>query len=122
MWYQKGVFRWIPAILVMSIIYLVSSQPSAQLPQFGLVDVLVKKGSHMIGYATLAWAYAYALDGVGRRRLWWTFGLAVLYALTDEYHQTFVPGRNGSLWDVGIDALGAGLALWRLSKNNDPKP
>ncbi|HEY8449741.1 MAG TPA: VanZ family protein [Bacillota bacterium] len=37
--------------------------------------------------------------------------LATLYAATDEWHQRFVPGRTGSLTDVGIDAVGALLAL-----------
>ena len=36
--------------------------------------------------------------------------IAVAYAVTDELHQTFVPGRNGSPVDVAIDAVGALLA------------
>lgn len=39
------------------------------------------------------------------------FGLAVLYAATDEFHQLFVPGRSGQLRDVGIDGLGALLGV-----------
>jgi VanZ family protein len=36
--------------------------------------------------------------------------LCLLFALSDEYHQTFVPGRRGSWADVAIDGLGVGLA------------
>jgi hypothetical protein len=35
-----------------------------------------------------------------------------LYALTDEFHQTFTPGRNGTLVDVAIDMSGALTCLW----------
>jgi VanZ family protein len=40
--------------------------------------------------------------------------MAVLYAITDEFHQTFTPGRNASITDVGIDAVGAilGVLVW----------
>jgi len=37
--------------------------------------------------------------------------LSALYAASDEFHQTFVPGRAGRLLDVVVDWLGAGLAL-----------
>jgi VanZ family protein len=39
------------------------------------------------------------------------FVLAVLYALTDEWHQAFVPGRSASLLDSGVDAIGALVGL-----------
>ena len=35
---------------------------------------------------------------------------AVLYGITDEFHQSFVAGRNASLLDVGFDALGSIMA------------
>jgi VanZ family protein len=35
---------------------------------------------------------------------------SLLFAVFDEYHQTFVPGRGGTRTDVAIDALGASLA------------
>jgi VanZ family protein len=37
------------------------------------------------------------------------WGIAVLYAISDEYHQTFVTGRHGSWVDVAIDSMGAAL-------------
>lgn len=47
----------------------------------------------------------------GRRPLAWL--LAVLYAGTDEFHQSFVAGRNPSVWDVLLfDNLGALITLW----------
>jgi VanZ family protein len=37
--------------------------------------------------------------------------IVTLYAITDEYHQTFVPTREGSVWDVLIDMCGGSLGL-----------
>lgn len=46
-----------------------------------------------------------------RQALLYTWLACVAYAATDEFHQTFIPGRVGQAMDVGIDALGALLAL-----------
>jgi VanZ family protein len=113
--------RWFPALLIMLIIFLFSSQPSSNMPNFSWADEIVKKGGHMIGYAMLALSYWHAFRmQEGKRWLAWL--LAVLYAVSDEWHQSFVPGRYPSLWDVLIfDNFGALIALWlagRWSKNN----
>ncbi len=44
-------------------------------------------------------------------------GVAFLYAITDEFHQTFVPGRNGNCIDVMIDGAGilGALGLWQVA-------
>jgi len=112
---------WGPSLLMMIAIFCFSSIPSNEMPNFGLGDFLVKKGGHAAGYALLALANLRALpkgrrDGVGwnKKRWWLAWLLAVLYSATDEFHQSFVPGRNAALTDVGIDAFGAavGLMLW----------
>lgn len=113
--------RWLPAVLLMMIIFLVSSQPSSELPNFDWADTMIKKGGHVIGYAMLALSYWYAFRMREEKR-WLVWLLAVLYALTDELHQSFVPGRNPSIWDVLIfDSFGAMISLWLVSyrtKNN----
>lgn len=107
---REAFRRWGAAVLIMGLIFLASAVPSRQMPHFWSWDTLVKKGGHMTGYALLAAAYLYGLSA-GRRPRWrWlalAVGLAGLYALTDEYHQTWVPGRNASLVDVAIDTTGA---------------
>jgi VanZ family protein len=48
-----------------------------------------------------------------KRQYWLAWLLAVLYAATDEFHQSFVPGRNPSIVDIFLfDGLGALFALW----------
>ncbi len=101
--------RWLPALFVMAAIFAFSSVPKDDMPMFGMWDLLVKKGGHMLGYAFLALAYRHALGGKNDRLAW---ALAVLYACMDEIHQRFVPGRGASVIDVGVDAVGAALALW----------
>lgn len=105
--------RWLPSFILMAAIFAFSSQPAGNLPFFGELDLLVKKGGHAIGYAMLGLAYYFALPprlAVGYR---WLVALlmAVLFALSDEYHQSFVQGRTSSLRDVAIDTAGAAVAL-----------
>ena len=95
----------------MILIYWVSSTPAEDLPQFSWGDLIVKKGGHLIGYALLAYYYLY---GIGRqssktRLIAWI--LTIVFATSDEYHQTLVSGRYGSIWDVGIDGVGAWLGI-----------
>ncbi len=79
---------------------------------FGLLDWAVKKGGHMVGYGLLAWSYWFAFD-FRADRCWLAWSLALAYAFTDEFHQSFVPGRHPSIWDVVIfDNLGAMIGLW----------
>jgi VanZ family protein len=119
----RALCRWLPALLIMAGIFILSSFPSNELPNFHLFDYLVKKGGHMIGYGLLAASYLYALG----RRDWKSFFLAwllaVLYAFTDEYHQSFVAGRHPSVWDVILfDNFGAILALCFISWRGKLKP
>jgi len=103
--------RWLLALLVMLAIFLLSAQPSYELPNFDWADRIVKKGSHMVAYAILALSYWRTFDLKNNKRgLAWL--LAVVYAVTDEWHQAFVPGRQPSILDVLIyDQLGALIAL-----------
>ncbi len=65
----------------------------------------------MLGYGLLAFAYWRGFD-FRRKRLWLAWLMAVLYAATDEFHQSFVPGRHPSPTDVFLfDGGGAAAAL-----------
>jgi VanZ family protein len=104
--------RWLPAILMMLVIFYFSAQTSSNLPNFDWADAIVKKGGHVTGYAILAFLYWRALEFKMEKR-WLAWLLAVLYAVTDELHQRLSAGRHPSIWDVMIfDNLGAGISLW----------
>lgn len=106
---------------MMLIIFLFSAQPSSNLPNFDWLDRAVKKGGHILGYAILALTYWRGLKFKSDKR-WVAWLLALLYALSDEFHQSFVPGRGASLWDVMLfDNLGAAIVLWLGSSSVQQK-
>lgn len=105
---------WLPALVWMAAIFFLSAQP--QLPGLSehWLDNLIKSGGHFAGYAVLAILYwRIARRGPWRRQtaLAIAFAGAVLYALSDEFHQSWVPNRDPSLVDLMVDAAGAATAL-----------
>ena len=81
---------------------------------WGLSWFAVVKGWHAAEYAILFLCTRAVLDRFTRMRPGRSMGLAllfcVLFAISDEYHQTFVPGRGGTWTDVAIDCMGAATA------------
>ena len=74
---------------------------------------------HITEYTILGFLWYRALHRADQRWRAWdgciAFALCVLFAGLDEYHQTFVPTRTGSLVAVGWDSFGATLAIvWRV--------
>lgn len=77
---------------------------------------IIRKLGHLTEYAILALLAARAFYTSSHqllRRRWFLFALAlvVLYALSDEFHQLFVPSRTGSIYDSLIDIVGGAIAL-----------
>ena len=119
----RRVGRWALVALWMGVIFAFSSRPGYTLPNYGGWDVIVKKGAHVTEYAILGFLTARAFYGSQNRNLqshWFVVGLAlvVVYALLDEYHQSFVPGRTASIFDSMIDIVGGltALAVFRYHK------
>ena len=110
--YKRQLASWWPAVLMMALIFALSSRPSSALPNLGWADAIVKKGGHVLGYGALAACYWRALGW--KPRLWWlAWVMAAAYGITDEVHQVYVAGRHPSGWDVILfDAPGAALGLW----------
>jgi len=114
---KEWIWRWGPAVVVMIVIFFASATPSSDLPSFGTWDLFAKKSGHMFGYGLLAAAFSHALKKGGKiMKIQFIAAvcLACLYAVSDEFHQSFTPGRSPSIQDVGIDAIGAalGLLIW----------
>jgi VanZ family protein len=111
--------RFVPPLALMGVIFLLSAQPDLN-SGLGTWDTVLRKGAHMLEFGLL-WA------------LWWrAFGyrasgaaaaIALAYAVSDEYHQSFVEGRVGSPVDVLIDAAGIALAalLARRAAYSQPR-
>ncbi|MEB3204608.1 MAG: VanZ family protein [Candidatus Sericytochromatia bacterium] len=122
--------RWAPTLLWMAIIWMLSARgqsgedsgyllagllawlghPEAADPYARLVvHAVARKLAHFGAFAVLA-LLAVRATGGGRPLHAW--GLAVAWAILDEWHQSFVPGRSGNARDVMIDAAGATWAMW----------
>lgn len=120
--FKTFLLRWGPAILMMAAIFGFSSIPSKEMPSFGLFDFSVKKGGHALGYGLLAFAFWRGLrwgkkDSLKSvQTMWIAWAMAVAYSATDEFHQSFVPGRHAAVTDVMIDAAGAALMLFLVKK------
>jgi VanZ family protein len=117
---RSFISRWGPALGLMGAIFVFSSLPAAAIPSWeGDLELIVKKGGHMVGYGLLAIAFHRGIGGPSPRGwiLAWTF--TILYGVSDELHQGFVPGRMSSMLDVGIDGLGGlvGLTIWFYFRN-----
>ena len=77
---------------------------------------VLRKTGHVIGYAVLslllfrAWKSSIAVSGSPRWSMVWArmaFAMTALVAGLDEWHQTFLPSRTGTLWDVLLDSTAA---------------
>lgn len=136
---------WLASALWMRIIYLLSDQPnSSRVTQLylGVWNILGRKGAHVCEYAILFCLYLAAFNAsfhaMGRNRsqtnsrtllapagVSVAIVLSILYAATDEWHQSFVPGRSASVFDVLVDTSGILLGLivcfsvHRLLRPND---
>lgn len=96
-------------------------QPEASILR--TIGWITRKGAHVTEYALLAFLLFHALEGLldGRqRRAKWSLAITAAYALSDEFHQMFVPGRGASLVDWGIDFAGALLATWLVVRHCPP--
>lgn len=97
----------------MALIFAMSSRE--QFPEtFGVSIFMLSIVAHLFLYGVLATLLLIAFERDGRAtrtaRLA-AIGGAILYGISDEFHQSFVPGRDASLFDVGVNTIGAILAV-----------
>jgi VanZ family protein len=101
---------WAPPLVLMGVIFFFSAQPNLN-SGLGWIDHVGRKIVHASEYALLCFLWWRALrtrmDRITALAPAW--GIAVLYAASDEYHQRFVTGRHSTWVDVAIDSMGAGL-------------
>ena len=99
--------RFGPPLLLMAVIFAFSAQPDFD-SGLGAWDTVLRKAAHMAEYGLLwlLWWRAF-----GYRNAAAAAGIAIAYAVTDEFHQTFVEGRHGTPVDWAIDTAGAAAGV-----------
>jgi VanZ family protein len=106
---RKLLVAWGPVAFWMGLIFFLSSQPNLPSIRSRLPDTVLKKAGHITEYAVLSVLNYRALRKMGQAPFptaTLSFVISVAYAVSDEYHQLFVPGRNGRPLDVFFDMLG----------------
>lgn len=113
--YKKFLWYWGPTIFWMTLIFLLSSRTKVQVSEVYAVQFVVFKSLHVVEYGILALLLYRTLKNTRSGPVWQNLYLAWLYSLiygiTDEIHQVFVPTREGSMRDVFFDAIGVTLAI-----------
>ncbi|MDQ3571958.1 MAG: VanZ family protein [Actinomycetota bacterium] len=102
-----GWSRAAAPLALMALIFYGSAQPSVgpELPAWTRI------AAHFTEYAVLAALWIWALrPSLGRRALGVAALISILYAISDEYHQSFVDGRDSDPLDVLADSLGIAAA------------
>ena len=137
--------RWVPLVLWMGFISFASSVefsaantsriigplvlwlfPNTSPPSLELIHWCVRKLAHLSEYALMGILAARAFRTSPRRlfhRRWFLISicLIVVYALLDEYHQSFVPSRTASIFDSLIDTIGGLVALFVIWLRSETK-
>jgi VanZ family protein len=105
----KILVRWLLVVCWMGVIFTLSAVPSLASPFKPVYDVILRKLAHVTLYAVLTILVYRALrPHIARPTHAWPLAIVVaaVYACSDEWHQTFVPGREGTVRDVAIDSVG----------------
>lgn len=99
--------------------------PNTSIETLGVVHLITRKLAHFTEYAILAFFAVRAFRTSPRPSIanrWFLISLAlvVVYALLDEYHQSFVPSRTGTIYDSLIDIAGGLTALLIIRRRHKP--
>lgn len=140
---RRFLVYWLPVLLWAGVIFSASTDlgsvkhtsriigpvlrwlvPGISEEAVGLVQLSVRKASHAIEYAILAfmvWRARFQRSASVPRPwasgiAWQAWSAATVYAMTDEFHQWFNPSREASVRDVMIDSAGAALGVWLVHR------
>ena len=107
---------WVLVVAWAGLIFTLSATPNLRFVQADAIDFIVRKAGHMAAFGILAvllWRAIWYSRQRGALAL--SLALTILYAASDEFHQSFTAGRHPSPVDVAIDSAGAAIALLALT-------
>jgi hypothetical protein len=115
----RWLVNWVPLVTWLGLIFWMSSRSTLVAIAHDSAEELAYSSAHLIAYAVLAWLWWRAIRP--ERQADWAgllgaLGLTVLYGVSDEIHQLFVPGRAAQITDLLCDA-GGGVAMILLIRH-----
>ena len=113
---QTNFFKyWLPLICWGLVMFLFSAKPTSSTSEIYWEDFFVKKTAHIVEYFVFTFLAFRALLNTGVNKIkagYISILVAFIFAATDEFHQSFTPGRDPTLRDVLFDTIGATLAVY----------
>jgi VanZ family protein len=111
----RRLLAWLAVLAWAGLIFFVSAQPKETFQRLGFTGQALSVGGHLIVYFVLMILLVLAQRAstkLSNKQVYLVaFLIVAIYGLSDEYHQSFVPGRTPTLVDWIVDLVGAGLAL-----------
>jgi len=104
--------KWLPSLLVMLLIFAISSLPGKMVTAVGLGAESYHVNGHFFMFFVLGACLFKSTKSFEISIL-----LGILYGILDEFHQLFVPGRAFELLDIGMDSFGVVLSvliIWKF--------
>lgn len=127
---SKKIFSILLAIIWMALIFIMSSFSSNEssnqsnyiveiinsifnITNIEVLNIIVRKTAHFTEYFILG-LLVYNMIHIHNQKTYISIIICILYAISDEIHQIFVPGRNCQLLDIAIDGIGSLIAIFIL--------
>ena len=107
--------RYLPLFLMCTFIFIQSSKPAVAVSYVGWFNFFLHKLAHVIVFSLL---FLFACRGFRDKKIALIF--TIIYAISDEYHQSFIATRTASFTDVLIDSFAAG-GIFYLSEKYQKK-
>ncbi len=117
---KKLSYFWLPAIVWMALIYWLSSFHKLQASPVNWQDFIIRKLAHFSEYFILCLLFYRGFKNTTKVPFKKILLLSIFFtffnSLSDEYHQTFVSGRTGRLFDIGVDTSGGIFGAFFIAK------
>lgn len=100
---------WLPFFIWASLIFIFSSYPTSKVTEIHWKDFVIKKTAHLVEYSVFTVLLFRALKKSSvekKTALIISILVAIAYGFSDEFHQSFTPGREPKIRDVLIDTFG----------------
>lgn len=113
------LYYWLPFVLWALVIFSFSATSTPAVSTVEWKNFIIKKTIHIgeYGVFTLLLYRAFTKTGVSKKKsLIVSILVAIFYAITDEFHQSFTPGRDPRIRDVFFDSFGSLMSMVAVFK------